>query len=182
MKKILGGLSIFIGASTYIYMVYITAMGTGEGFSLSSFALWAILGWITSFTMLKQGANPAVPLIYTTGATCTAVLLLVKGMDGWSQFDSIVAGLTALCIILYLTAGARKALILSVVAATLAGIPFVLLTWQNPAISPVLGNSGFLLTNVLALVAAKAWTVEDRLFAAVNTVLCALLVIPWMIQ
>ena len=181
MKKVLFGLSVLVGATTYTYMVCITALGTGEGLSLSTFALWAILGWITSFTMLKQGANPAVPLIYTIGATSTAILLLVKGKYGWSQFDFIIAGLTALCVILWLRAGARKALILSVVAAGIAGIPFVVMTWKDPASSPVLGNAGFLLTNLLSLAAAKAWTLEDRLFSAVNTILCALLVIPWLI-
>ena len=163
-------------------MVYITALGTGEGLSLSTFGLWAVLVWISSFTMLKQGANPAVPMIYSSGATITALLLHTKGRYGWSEFDSWIAALTALCVILWLTQGARKALILSVIAAGIAGIPFIVLTWNNPDNSPVLGNTGFLLTNLLALASAKAWTLEDRLFSSVNTAMCLLLVIPWVIK
>lgn len=182
VKNLLAKLSVCVGAAAYALMVYSIIIGTGEGLSLSTFALWAALAWITSFTMLKQGANAAVPMIYGLGASATTLVLLYKGRYGWTGFDTVIAILTTICVVLWLTQGARKALIMSVIAAAIASIPFVVMTWQTPASSPIVPNTGFLLSNILAFVAAKAWTVEDRLYSAVNICVCSMLVIPWVIQ
>lgn len=181
MKKQLAILSVIVGALVYLYQIAAITYGTGEGFSLSTFGLWSALAWITSFTMLKQKANPAVPMIYGVGATVTTIVLLFKGRYGWSSLDSVIAVLVALCMVLWFTNGARGALILSVVAAAIAALPFIIMTWKSPANSPIIPNAGFLLANVLALISAKAWTLEDRLYAGVNVVICSLLVIPWML-
>ena len=141
-----------IGALTYIYQVTVITMGTGEGFSLSTFGLWSALAWITGFTMLKQKANPWVPMIYGAGATATTIVLLFKGRYGWSGFDSVIAALVGLCIALWLTKGSKWALVLSVAASTTAAIPFIIMTWKSPAQSPIIPNAAFLVTNILALI------------------------------
>lgn len=182
MKKLLNFLSVFAGASAYAYMVIMTSRGTGEGLSLTTFALWSALAWITCFTMWKQGANPAVPAVYGIGATSTTIVLLIKGRYGWTSFDTIIAILTVLCVVLWLTSGPRWALVLSVAAAVIAGVPFIVMTWNSPANSPIIPNSGFLIANTLSFAAAKAWTVEDRLYPGVNFVVCSLLVLPWLLQ
>ncbi len=180
MKEILAKTSVIAVVITYTYMVSITAQGSGDELSLSTFVLWAMLAWITSFTMQKQGANPAVPMIYGVGATAITIVLLAKGKYEWTAFDTAVATLTFFCLVLLKTQGPRKALILSVIAATIAALPFIVMTWQKPAESPILANAGFLLTNVLAFASAKAWTLEDRLYSIVNTAVCSLLIIPWL--
>ena len=159
-----------------------TARGTGEGLSLTTFGLWSALAWITSFTMMKEKANPAVPMIYGTGATATTIVLLYKGRYGWTGLDTVIAVLVAICLVLWYVKGAKWALVVSVVAAVIAGIPFTVMTWKAPANSPIVPNSAFLITNILAFVSAKSWTLEDRLYAGANVVVCSLLVIPWFIR
>lgn len=181
LKKTLGILSVIAGSFAYLYMIFSTASGTGEGLSLSTFGLWSALAWITSFTMMKQGANAAVPMIYGTGATLTTIVLLYKGRFGWSGFDTVIAVLTVLCVVLWMTSGPKWALILSVVAAAIAALPFIILTWKFPTTSPIIPNAGFLLANTLAFIAAKAWTLEDRLYSGINIIVCSALVIPWLI-
>jgi hypothetical protein len=163
-------------------MVVTTAKGTGEGLSLTTFGLWSALAWITSFTMLKQKANPAVPMIYGMGATATTIVLLIKDKYTWSEFDTFVAILVVICIILWITTGPRWALILSVVAGAIAALPFIIMTWKSPEKSLIIPNTGFFLANTLSLISAKAWTVEDRLLFGVNTFLTSFLVIPWLLQ
>lgn len=182
MKNKLGKVSVAVGALTYLYMVVMTVQGTGEGLSLTTFGLWATLAWISSITILKQKADPSVPIVYGVGSSSTAIALLIKGRYLWSTLDTIVAVLVLVCAVLWLTSGPRWALIMSIVAGTIAGIPFVIMTWKNPEMSPVIANTGFLITNILALASAKAWTVEDRLYSSVNVVLCSLLVLPWLLQ
>jgi hypothetical protein len=84
--------------------------------------------------------------------------------------------------VLWLTNGARWALVLSVVAAVIAALPFIIMTWKSPVNSPIIPNSGFLLANTLAFISAKAWTLEDRLYSGVNIVVCSILVIPWLLS
>ena len=180
-KKVVAVLSILTGFLAYAYMVVTTAKSTGEGLSLTTFGLWAALAWISAFTMRKQGASYAVPMMYGSGGTKVTFVLLYKGKFGWTAFDSIIAGLVIVCVVLWLTSGVRWALIMSVVAAVIAAIPFIMLSWKDPVHTPIVASSGFLLTNILSLIAAKAWTLEDRLYPGVNVIVCALLVIPWLL-
>ena len=182
MKKFLGILSVAVGASAYIYMVIMTSRGTGEGLSLTTFLLWSMLAWITGFTTMKQGANPAVPFIYAVGATATTIVLLYKGRVGWTYFDSLIAVLVVLCAVLWLTRGAKWALTLSVIAAVIAAIPFIIVTWKAPSSSPIIANSGFFFANILSFASAKAWTLEARLYPGANIVVCGLLVLPWVLN
>jgi hypothetical protein len=181
-KSTISILSVVVGVMAYLYMVISTIKGTGEGLSLTTFSLWAALAWITSFTMIKQKANAAVPMVYGLGATATALVLLIKGRYGWTGLDSVIAVLVIICIILWLTAGARWALIMSVAAAVIAAVPFIIMTWKSPVGSPIIPNSGFLLANALAFISAKGWRLEDRLYSGVNIVVCSLLVVPWLLS
>ncbi len=181
MKKKLAVSGVVIGASAYLFMVISTIMGTGEGASFTTFALWSALAWIAGFTMMKQGANPGVPMMYGFGAASTALALLCKGKVTWSGLDTITTVMVAICIILWLTSGPRRAMIMSIVAGVVGGIPFIIMTWKSPAASPFIPSSGFLLANLLFFLSGKKWTLEDRLYGGVNVIVTSLLVIPWLI-
>ncbi len=182
MKKTLGVLSVVVAALAYIYMVISVAVGTGEGVSLTTFALWSTLAWITGFSILKQGANPAVPMVYGVGSALTALILLLKGSFQWSGLDTVITILVVVCIVLWLTMGPRWAMIMSIMTTVIAGIPFVVMTWKAPASSPIIPSSGFLLANFLFFLSGKKWTLEDRLYGGVNAVFTSLLVIPWFFR
>jgi len=182
LKKIIGILGVLMAAAAYLTLIVQTATGTGEGLSLSTFGLWSALAWITGFTMLKKGANPGIVMMYGAGATTTTIILLIKGRFAWSGMDTIVAVVVAACVILWLRSGPMPALILSIVAAAIAAIPFIMICWKNPESLPIVANSGFLLANFLGFISAKAWTIQDRLYLGVNVVLCTLLVLPWVLM
>jgi hypothetical protein len=180
-KKMLGHLSVVVGASTYLYLICKVTQGTGEGLSFTTFALWSALAAIISITMLVQKANPAVPAVYCCGATTTAIVLFMKGRMAWTEFDTLILILVVLCVFLWLTSGPKAALIMSVTAGLVAGIPLLRIAWEAPLTSPVVANSGFLLANVLSFASAKDWTLKDRLYSGSNVILCLCLVVPWVI-
>lgn len=131
--------------------------------------------------MLKQGANCLVPAVFWVGSTATTITLLVKGRYGWTSFDTFIAVLVLACLVVWFKSGPRRALIMSVIASTIAAVPFVVMTWKDPRSSLIVVNIVFLIGNALALIGAKAWTVEDRLYAVVNVATCSALVIPWLL-
>lgn len=181
MKKLLGILSLIVGTLTYIHIIVTTIKGTGEGLSLTTFLLWSALAWISGFSMLKQGANPTIAFVYGTGGTILTAVLFCKGKASVSGFDIFIALLVVVCVVLWLYKGARYALLLSTTAGMLSALPFIVMTWQQPANSPIVTNAGFLLANILSFFAAKNWTVEERLYPVSNVIVCTLLVLPWFI-
>ncbi|MEI8339599.1 MAG: hypothetical protein WCF94_02955 [bacterium] len=181
MKEILAKTSLTIGIIAYSLMIFSTLMGTGENLSFTTFALWSMLNLITAYTTYKKKANPSIPLVYGSGATLTAIVLLFKGRCQWSTLDSVVAALVITCLLLWKIKGDKWALISSTLAAAIAGIPFLVVIWKNPEISPVLPNALFTLTNLLSFFAADKWTVEDRLFSGINVIFCFLFVLPWLL-
>lgn len=181
MKNKLSTLSVILGFLAYLYMIVMTVKGTGEGLSFTTFALWAALAWISGFIIMKKGFNPTVPFIYAVGATATTFVLLIKGRYGWTGFDSTIASLVTVCIILMFAKNDRLAFVVSIIAGLVAIVPFLIMTWQSPALSPIVPNTGFFLANVCLFLSAKTWKLEDWLYGASNAVACSLLVIPWLL-
>jgi hypothetical protein len=122
--------------------------------------------------------NPNVVLVYALGSTCTTIVLLAKGRFGWSPMESFVAFLVMLCIYVWFSRGAKWAIVFSVIAGTIASVPLVLMTWEDPSNSRVSVNASFLLVNILAFISAKTWTLEDRLYSVANIIVCFLLIVP----
>jgi len=181
-KKYLAYLSVFIGIVSYGILIVSTIRGNGEGLSLSTFALWSTLGWISAFTMIKHKANPSIPIMYATGSLTITIILLFKGKFQWSMMDTVVAILVIACISLWLTHGPKWALCMAVAAGVIAAIPFTIMTWKAPECSPIIPNVGAVIANFLSFLAAEKWSLEHRLYPGVNTIMVLLLVIPWLLM
>jgi hypothetical protein len=171
-----------LAVATYGYLIVSTARGNGEGLSFVTFLLWSTNALISAFSMVAQKADAKVPFIWGIGGTAVAVILGVKGQFGWTTVDVIVTILVAICIALWFISGPRWALILSIVSSWVATYPFVIMTWKAPEQSPIVANIGFLTANLCMLVSAKAWTIEDRLFPFMSSVLCFILILPWLLR
>jgi hypothetical protein len=182
LKKTFSILSIMVAVVTYGYLIVVTARGNGEGLSLVTFLLWSIIALISAFSMVAQKADATVPFIWGVGGMTVAVILGVKGRFGWMAVDTVVTILVTICIVLWLISGPRWALIFSIVASWVATYPFVIMTWKAPEQSPVVANIGFFIANLFMLVSAKAWTIEDRLFPLASSVLCLILILPWLLN
>jgi hypothetical protein len=174
----------------YSYMIVCAWAEDGKGLSFASFALWTVLTWISCITIKSQGgATPAVPMLYAMGATfMTLVLAYMHRYTTLTALDGFTAILVVLCIVLLIKHGKRGekwALVISVTASTIAGIPYWILTYKFPLESPVLANIGFLIANITAFISAgrlplKYWTIKDRLFTGVSIVSGVILILPWV--
>ncbi|HEY0908423.1 MAG TPA: hypothetical protein VGE35_03695 [Candidatus Paceibacterota bacterium] len=184
MKKLLKILSAIIAAGSYAYMICAIIRGTGEGLLISTFALWSILAWITTVSMLGKVERSAliVPCIYATGATTTSIILVFKGRYGFSGLDGLTTSLATFCIVALIGNEKTKALVLSVAAGMIAAVPFIALTWQRPEHSPIIPNAGCLAANILGLMAIPNRKIESWLFYVANIMLGIALVLPWLLM
>jgi hypothetical protein len=177
LKTILGLIGVAAAGAGYTVMILMTAAGTGEGLSFATFLLWSALAWINTISTKKQSGSWIIPLMYSIGATTTTIVLIIKGRYGWSVFDTVVAILVIVCVILWLAKGDRWAIVSSTTASFIAALPFLIMTWKNPSVSPITPNTLFLLANFLGFIAAKKWTLQDRLYLGSNVVVCGSLVL-----
>lgn len=169
---------MIMAAISYTYMVIGVINSTGEGMSFSTFSLWSTLAWITTVNLWMQKIDARLVIVYAIGSGTTALTLLSKGKVQWNQFDTIVAILVAICLIIWKTSGPKWALISMVAAGLIAAMPFTVATWNHPEQSPVVANFGFLLANLFTFIGAKQF--GDKLYSGVNVLLCGLLVFFWI--
>lgn len=190
MKKKINKYVLCLIAVCYSYMIVCACMENGKGLSFASFALWTVLTWISCITTKGQGgATPAVPMVYAMGATIMTIVLACKHRyTTLTSIDGFTAILVVLCIVLLAKNGKKGekwALVISVIASTIAGIPYWVMTYRFPLESPVLANTGFLIANTTAFILAgklpwKHWTIRDRLFTGVSMVSGVILILPWV--
>jgi len=182
MKKYFTLVSSILGATTYLYLIANTYVSTGEGLSFTTFFLWAFLAWISAVTTFKQKSNALVPTIYAFGSSTISILLFAKGKVVWTGFDTFIAVLVLLCMALWMIKGSKWALVMSVLASLIANIPFIIMTWRAPEMSPIVANFGFFGANFLWFLAGEKWTLQDKLYGASGTFGCSLLLIPWFLK
>lgn len=181
MKKRIDGCVLFMIAICYTYLVFCAYKEDGRGLSFTSFILWTVLTWISCLTIKRQGGStPAVPMVYAIGATTMTVVLACKHRyTTLNVLDGFISILVVVCIVFWLMKGEKWALVISVIASSVAGIPYMVITWKFPIDSPVLANTGFLIANAIAFVSAGKWTIKDRLFTGVSVVTGIIMIIPW---
>lgn len=177
LKTTLGLVSVAAAAAGYTVIILMTIAGTGEGLSFATFLLWSALAWINMISTKKQNGSWGVPLMYSIGATTTTIVLIFKGRYGWTLFDTVVTILVIVCVILWLAKGDRWAIVSSTTASFIAALPFLYMTWKNPSMSPITPNTLFLSANLLGFIAARKWTLQDRLYLGSNVVVCGSLVL-----
>ncbi len=165
-------------AISYAYMVTGVILSGGKGLTFSTYLLWTSLAVIVTINLKAQKIDNRLVTIYAIGAGSVSLSLLCLGKSGWSSFDTIVAILVIICIIIWKVGGPRLALIAMVVAGLIAAMPFTIMTWKNPESSPVIANVGFLAANLFTYLGAKEF--GDKLYSGVNTLLCGTLVAFWV--
>lgn len=187
-----------MGIATYMGLIHGAYVSGGKGLSLSSFVLWTALSLVSAIGIVRRSTktdkpknvkdaeekgSPSIPAIYGSGALIVSVILWQKGAAvTWSSMDTLIAILVCACIaLLFKKKFDKHALVLSVLAGTIAGIPYTVMTWQNPAASPIVCSVCFFSSSFLAFLGAEGWTLKSRLFTGVSVVNNLILIIPWLI-
>lgn len=166
MEQILTALSGIAIAFGYVSFIKGTMLGIVKP-SRTSWTVWFFQDGLMAVSALVAGIGPAaiMPVVWFAGAVIMLGLCLTKGTrDPFTPMEKACLVLSGFGILLWAVTGSPlTALVASVTAACIGGIPTVVKAWKKPETESV---SGWLLMFVATIVNSLAiprWTFESGL-------------------
>ena len=158
---VLSGLTIVISYGLFI-------RGTIHGRVVpnrASWIVWFVQDVLMAASAIMAGAGPAavMPVIWGLGAAIVLILSLTKGTRGaFTGLEKTCLILSGLGILLWATTGsARLALVASVSAACIGGVPTVVKAWAKPWTETMSGWLLMILGTVFSSLAIQRWTFDS---------------------
>lgn len=131
--------------------------------SFTTYALWAALNFIAAYALYAQGGNFWLALLFAIGGTSAAISLLLKKCFSWGKLETFVVVLVFVCIGVQYVLGDFWAMIASVFSLTVASIPQIINTYQNPHHTPTKIYTVFAIASFVSLLGAKSFALEEVL-------------------
>jgi hypothetical protein len=145
--------------------------------SFATYGLWSILDLIAAYSIYSQNGNFWLPLLYGIGAGLASISLLFKKSFSWGWIEWLVLTLVFLCILIQYQSGSFYSMIASVASLSIASIPQIIDTYKNPKNTPTIIYSIFCLANLLSLLGANSFKLEQILYASSALILCSIITI-----
>ncbi len=89
----------------------------------------------------------------------------------------MVTFLVVTCLVVWIISGPTVATVAGTTAVAIACIPQFIDTYREPWKSPLLSWSGFMIANALVTAGGAEWSIEERLYPAVCTLLTTAVVL-----
>jgi hypothetical protein len=158
---ILSGLAIAIAFIPFI-------RGTIQGRVVpnrASWIVWFVQDLLIASSAIMAGVGPAavMPVIWGLGATIMLILSLTKGTRGaFTGLEKVSLVLSGLGILLWAMTGApRLALVASVSAICIGGVPTLVKAWVKPWTETMSGWLLMILGTVFSALAIQRWTFDS---------------------
>src|ERR1041385_911137 len=145
--------------------------------SFAAFLLWALLDGIAAATTIIEGGNYWLALFNAIGSAAITLILVRKKQVSWTWIETMTAILVVICLVVWYTSGELAGIVASSLAVFIAGIPQVIDTFKKPENTPWLPYAVFLVGNVIALMAGKAWTIEERFYQCISLSISVILLV-----
>jgi hypothetical protein len=165
---VLSGLTIAISYIPFI-------RGTIQGWVVpnrASWLVWFVQNVLMASSAIMAGVGPAavMPVIWGLGATVMLILSLTKGTRGaFTGLEKACLVLSGLGILLWATTGApRLALVASLGAVLIGGVPTVVKAWVKPWTETMSGWLLMILGTVFISLAIQGWTFDSGFLPIVS--------------
>lgn len=145
--------------------------------SFATWSLWTMLDVIALVTTLMQEGNFLILVIYVIGGTVISLIILRWQGFSWEPFDLVVLALVIICMCVWTVSGPYGTTITSTVAVFIAGFPLMKMAFQKPHEQNLFIWTGFTIANALATAGGKEWSVPERFYPAVCTLLTGILLL-----
>jgi hypothetical protein len=135
--------------------------------SVATWLMWTVLNTILMTSMIAAGNTEAwLPAGFAVGSLFIAIILLTKGNWKWGSTETTCAVGAAVTMALWYASGPKLAIIAGCIAMWCASGPLIRETWENPDWRFWWLWTASWVAALVAMFVAKAWTIEDRCFAA----------------
>lgn len=127
---------------------------------------------IALISIILQKGNYVLIIIYCTCGSLVVLSLLFKRLFKWTKFETFVLMLVIICLVIWSLSGSRWATIASTIAVVISGCPQIRDSWREPDKTAGLIYTGYVIANGFSFLGGKAWTIEDRFYPGMMTLLC----------
>jgi len=159
-----------MAACVLVIAFALTLMYQDVPMNIATWGLWTILNGVNAIAMFRGGnKRPWLAGGYTLGALLVTLMVLRNGTWSWGTIETIalIGSLAALYISFKMNE--RLAIIVAISAMLIAAIPTVRDGWVEPVLASWWLWGGCAFSNLLSTIAAKGWTVKDRLYPVTGT-------------
>lgn len=141
-----------------------------------TWALWGALDFVVAATIVVQGGNFLLPVIYGVGSLVTVFFIWKSGDKAtWTWFETMVAFLTIASMVIWYFSGGKIATIASTMAMLIAGIPQLIDAWEKPRDMPILVYFSYFIANCLSAAGGKGWAIQERFYPTSGAIFCLLI-------
>lgn len=170
---------VLCGGALGLYLFYPLGRGIIEKkFAQNplTFALWSMLDGIAAGAALLADGNWLQAFLFMIGGlailTCTVV---AKNPLNWTWFENLILALVILSVGIWVSTTNELAVLASVIALTIASVPQIVDTWRNPIKTPSVIYFGYVVSNLLATLGGKEFSVVEVAYPVGGFVICAII-------
>ncbi len=159
----------------YLYLAHKIRKGNAEQ-NLATWVSWVLLDTVAGASLFVQDGNWYLLAMYVAGGTMISSFIFRSAKFKWGIVEKTSLLLVVVSIIIWTRSGPWYATIVSTIGVAIATCPQLKDAILEPATQPIEVYIGFTIINGLAVAGGKAWTIDERFYPAVCTILCALIV------
>ncbi len=165
-------LSIILAIGLYVPLCIEIKSGKSTQ-NLFTWILWALLDGIAAATLFVQYGEYFLVATYSLGSSITSFFIFKsKSKKEWKSFETCITASVIVCVFIWCISGAWWATIASTTAVMAAGSLQLRDSFKKPYETPFWIYLGYTLANVFAVIGAKDWSVEQRLYPFSAGLLC----------
>ncbi len=143
--------------------------------SCATWMLWVSLDVIAVISIVLQHGNYLLLVVYSLCGSVVIAALIYKKLFKWTRFETFVLALVIICLVVWYLSGPRWATIAVTFAGAISAFPQIRDSWKKPDMMTGHIYLGYAMANGLSCLGGKAWTVEDRLYQSMATILCLII-------
>ncbi len=134
--------------------------------------LWVALDLIALVSIINQKGNYMLLVSYCGCGWIVIGTLIYKKQFKWTSFETFVLSLVVICLVIWYMSGSHWATIASTLAVVISGFPQIRDSWNTPDRTTGHIYMGYVFANGLSFLGGKAWTIEDKFYPGMMTLLC----------
>ncbi len=168
-------MSVSLAVILYLYLARQIRKGSAEQ-NLATFISWGLLDTVAGVSLYVQHGNWYLLLAYVAGCALIVGCIISSAKFTWGWVEIVCFAMVVVSIVIWKLSSPAYATIISTAGVAIACYPQIKDAILKPKTAPADVYVGFVIVNALSTAGGKAWTIDERLYPGVCTVLCILIV------